>query len=404
MKPYKTFSCHKIGTSHIAKGLECEDYSLKYENEKISVCAVSDGHGDKNCFRSGRGAKIACESAIRQIKVFFSYKKETENALKENPDITLNQLEKSIISEWTKRVEYDISVNPFTEKELSPLADDIKNFYKSGTRPQKAYGCTLIVSAITDYGWFALQTGDGVCTAIFDDGVYINPVPPDDDCVGNRSASICSSDAIRSFRHFYGKVLPQAVFVTSDGIEESFSTKDLNKCYYTISYWANTENTEEVNKRLDTLLPQISSGGSGDDVSLSFIINPSYPATQAKQSIEEINQRLALCLEHKDKTAENYENSLDSVNMLSAENEEINRLIAERQSEIDALRKKAAENEEKLQTFDISSAKQEYENAAAQYEKLLNFKKSADIFWKNKNTLLSLNIPDSEFSDEKQNQ
>ena len=405
MNPYKTFSCHKIGISHIERGLECEDYSLKYQDEKISICAVSDGHGDKNCFRSAKGAKTACESAVRQIKLFFSYGQETENALKENPDITLNQLEKSIIADWTKRVKYDVSENPFTQNELNALNDNARKFYRDGIRPQKAYGCTLIVSAIIEYCWFVLQIGDGVCTAVFDDGVYIEPVPSDEDgCVGNRSASICSSDAIRSFRHFYGNVLPQAVFVTTDGIEESFSTKDLNKCYYTISYWVNTENTEEVNKRIDKLLPQISSGGSCDDVSLSFIINPTYPAIQAKQTIEEINNRLAMCREHKDKTSEKYEDMIDSVDMLTAENEEINRLIAERQAEIDALRKKADENEQKLKDIDIPSAKQEYENAALQYEKLLNFKKSADIFWKNKNTLLSLNIPESELSDENENQ
>ena len=402
MKPYIAFSCHKIGTSHIAKGLECEDYSLTYEDGKISICAISDGHGDKNCFRSAKGAKTACESAVNQIKVFFSGKK-NENSLKENPDKTLTKLEKKIIREWTKCVECDASLSPFTEQELEPLSEDIKKFYKSGNRPQKAYGCTLIVSVITEYCWFALQIGDGVCTAVFDDGVYVNPVPPDDECcVGNRSASICSSDAIQSFRHFYGTVLPQAVFVTSDGIEESFSTKDLNKCYYTISYWTNTENADEVNKRLGDLLPQISSGGSGDDVSLSFIINPTYPAMQAKQSIEEINHTLDLYREHKEKTAENYEYSLDGIEMLTAENEEINRLIAERQAEIDSLRKKAAENEQKLKALDVVSAKQEYENASLQYAKLLNYKKSADIFWKNKNSLLSLNIPESEFSDEKQ--
>lgn len=402
MKPYTTFSCHKIGTSHIAKGLQCEDYSLCYEDEHIAICAISDGHGDKNCFRSAFGAKEACKSAIRQIRTFFSYGKETKDALQKDSNVVLNQLEKSIISDWTKRVEYNASINPFTEKELSPLADDIKEFYKSYSRVQKAYGCTLIAAVITDYCWFAIQTGDGVCTAIFDDGVYVNPIPSDNEgCVGNRSTSICSSDAIRSFRHFYGTVIPQAVFVTSDGIEESFSEADLFKCYYTISYWSNTEKKEEMQNRLEELLPQISSGGSGDDVSLSAIINSSYPAIQAKQSIQEINKKVALCEEHTKKIKEHYDDIITYINSLNSENEAISKKIAELQAEIDSLKNKKTENTSKLDTYKAINIQQEYENAKSQYQKIMNYKKSADIFWKNKNELLSLNIPESEFISKK---
>lgn len=398
MKPYKTFSCHKIGASHTAKGLECEDYSLSYEDEHISICSVSDGHGDKNCFRSAKGAKTACESAIRQIRTFFSHGQETKELLTRNPDTVLNQLEKSIIAEWTKTVKFDVSENPFSEKELSPLSEDIRNFYKGNTRPQKAYGCTLIVSVVTDYCWFALQTGDGVCTAIFEDGVYTNPVPDDNEgCVGNRSTSICSSDAIRSFRHYYGTVLPVAVFVTSDGIEESFSKKDLNKCYYTISYWTNTESTESVNNRISELLPQISSGGSNDDVSLSVIINPLYPAMQEKQSIGEINSKVNACTEHTKNLTEKYNESLKSRNIVLAENEAIENRIVELQSEIELLKRKFSENSEKIKAF--NEIQKEYENSVSQLEKILNFKKSADIFWKNKNELLSLGIDEKEFFD-----
>lgn len=398
MEPYKTLSCHKIGISHIEKGLECEDYSLSYEDDKISICAISDGHGDKNCFRSAKGAKIACESAIRQIKIFFSYGEETKKALSENYNIALNQLEKSIIAEWTSRVEFDVSKNSFTEKELSPLKDNIKQFFKSNTRPQKAYGCTLIVSAITEYCWFAIQIGDGKCTAIFDDGVYINPIPDDNEgCVGNRSTSICSSNAISSFRHFYGTVLPVAVFVTSDGIEESFSEKDLNKCYYTISYWANTENTASLKEKVNELLPQITKGGSGDDVSLSIIINPSYPAKQSKQSIKEINKCISNYKEHIKSIQEKYEFVSNKYSDIIKKNAVLEKQISELQAEIEKIQQEIVEN--KKQAGNLFEIENEYLQQKTKLEKMLNLKKSADIFWKSKNELLLLEIDESEFTE-----
>ncbi len=397
MQPYKTFSFHKIGISHIEKGLECEDYSLCYEDNNLAICAISDGHGDRNCFRSGVGAKIACESAVRQIKTFFSYGSETKSALNRNHDITLNQLEKSIISDWINTVKYDASIKPFSEEELKPLSKEIQNFYRNNASPHKAYGCTLIVSALTDFCWFVIQIGDGVCTAIFDDGVYINPVPSDNElCVGNRSASICSSDAIRSFRHFYGTILPKAIFVTSDGIEESFSKKDLNKCYYTISYWINTEDSESVKQHINELLPQISSGGSGDDVSLSIIIDPSYPAIQEKQSIAEINHKVKIYSQHLNFLKETVENEKSERIRLISENEKFYNRIEELQKEIEIMRLKVAENSKKLKS--IKNSEDEYINAQQQFEKMINFKKSANSFWKNKNELLSLGIDEKEFT------
>lgn len=396
MQPYKIFSCHKTGASHIEKGIVCEDYSLCYENDSISICAISDGHGDINCFRSAMGAKIACESAIRQIKVFFSYGKQTRSALDRNSDIALNQLEKSIIADWTKAVEYDIYKNPFSEQELSCLSEDIQKFYRENTRPQKAYGCTLIASAVTDHCWFAIQIGDGICTAIFDDGVYLNPIPADDEgCVGNRSTSICSSDAIRSFRHYYGKVLPRTIFITSDGIEESFSEKDLNKCYYTISCWFNSESYDEAQKHIEDLLPKISIGGSGDDVSLAVIADPSYPAVMPKQTIEEVNHRFEICLDNTEKLKAKYEKTIEDRDMLISENETAKQRIGELESEIETLKRRMNEISEKLQY--ISEVENEYADAEKQFEKMNNYKKSADAFWRNKNKILSLGIKENEF-------
>ena len=69
---FKVFNGHRIGSSHIAKGNPCEDFSMSYQNDFVSIAVISDGHGDKNCFRSTKGAQIACEVAIERIKNTFT--------------------------------------------------------------------------------------------------------------------------------------------------------------------------------------------------------------------------------------------------------------------------------------------------------------------------------------------
>ncbi len=397
MKPYKTFSCHKTGTSHIEKKLVCEDYSSSYEDKSISVCVISDGHGDKNCFRSAVGARLACEIAIRQIRTLFSYGNETKDRLLDNSDIVLNQLEKSIIAEWTSRVNFHVFENPFTDSELSPLNEEMQRLFKSGSKGEKAYGCTLVLSAVTEYCWFGIQIGDGRCTAVFDDGVYLDLIPQDNEgCVGNRSASICASDSICSFRHYFGTVLPRAVFVTSDGIEESFSDRDLNKCYYTVSYWANTESFESLKQKINDLLPQISEGGSRDDVSLSFIIDPSYPAVPEKQSIIEINHRINICIENISKIKPRYEELSEIREEMLSENESINKKLSELENQANELKIKLDENNRRLS--ELKEVEQRYKKYSEQLEKISVIQKPAAMFWKNKNELLSLGIDDGEFN------
>lgn len=48
MEGFKSYSGYKVGVSHIAKNMGCEDYAATYDNEKVSIAVISDGHGDKN--------------------------------------------------------------------------------------------------------------------------------------------------------------------------------------------------------------------------------------------------------------------------------------------------------------------------------------------------------------------
>ena len=136
---YITYSGHQIGVSHIDKGLQCEDFSANYIDDRIAIAVISDGHGDKNCFRSAKGAEIACTIAIEKTKeVLCDTDAITE--LKCSPDRIITELEKCIIHRWNQCVIDDARIHPFTDIEYQGLDDNVVLTLKSGQKHQKVYG------------------------------------------------------------------------------------------------------------------------------------------------------------------------------------------------------------------------------------------------------------------------
>ena len=74
------FSKTVIGYSHILKNTPTEDASGFYADPdgRYHIAIISDGHGDKNCFRSTFGSKAVVESAMKNLKIF------AEKILKDN--------------------------------------------------------------------------------------------------------------------------------------------------------------------------------------------------------------------------------------------------------------------------------------------------------------------------------
>ena len=133
---FKVFNGHRIGSSHIAKGNPCEDFSMSFQNELLSIAVISDGHGDKNCFRSARGSQIACEVAVERIKNAFA-NDESVYLLKTSPERVISEIEKSIIVSWNDNVEKDITNNPISDEELNGLDENVINAIKNTDRSHK---------------------------------------------------------------------------------------------------------------------------------------------------------------------------------------------------------------------------------------------------------------------------
>lgn len=273
------FSATETGYNHTRINKVCEDASDFYDDEKMHICVVADGHGSDNYPRTEFGSKFAVDAAIKNVIEFVNTAEKSQviNDAENNFE-RMNQLAKSILRSWYESVEEDYNKKPFTEKELEKVSDKYKNRYLSENieerKVEKAYGCTLIIYVITDDYSFGMQIGDGKCVLIDGNGQFLEPIPWDDDCQLNVTTSICDDDAIDEFRFYISDKMPTAVFIGSDGIDDSYANEEELYALYRSILKIFIEHGDEVGKsEIREYLPVLTKRGSGDDVSMGLIIN-----------------------------------------------------------------------------------------------------------------------------------
>ena len=268
----KSFNLSAQGASHIKKNKECQDASESYFDEKMAIAIVCDGHGGDDYMRSAVGSTLAAAVAKKNIINFLNAI--TKEQFWAKPENNMKNLEASIINGWNEAIYMHFAQNPFTEAELSGISEKARKKYTQDVRIESAYGTTMIAVAMTKEFWFGIHIGDGKCVAVNPEGKFVQPIPWDPKCFLNATNSICDSDALERFRHFYSEKLPAAVFVGSDGIDDCFSNNEqLHNLYKTILYSFGTSEFENAKNDLRDYLPRLSAKGSGDDVSIAAMFD-----------------------------------------------------------------------------------------------------------------------------------
>jgi len=274
------------GASHIKHNKICQDFGGHYRCDDFAVAVVCDGHGGDAYIRSDRGSKFAVRVTIDSIKEFMSNKQEFLENLSdfESKDAqnkyslkAIDQLIKSIILRWNNLVSEDLQQNPFAEDELEDLSDKYKERYSSDDENSKfsAYGSTLMAVVYAPEFWFGFRIGDGKCVAISTDGEICDPIPWDEQCFLNRTTSLCDDKAFENFRkHFDTGNFPVAIYVATDGVDDSFGTDErLFDFYKRLTETFAQAGFEEGKQELKDYLPKLTAQGSGDDISISGIID-----------------------------------------------------------------------------------------------------------------------------------
>lgn len=314
------------GESHIAVNKVCQDASYSASDTFMSIAIVCDGHGGARYFRSDVGAKFAVDATIECVNEFvseidknlfigksFTQKKSLSSEVQSNilskdtaTDKALRQLFSSIIYKWSEKIIRHAHENPLTSKEESGIESKFKEDFVKGIGVEKTYGCTLMCFVYTEQFWFAFHIGDGKCIAFHEDGVWYEPIPWDEKCFLNKTTSLCDSSAIDEFRYCYCGygTLPLAVFLGSDGIDDSFGeTENMVNFYIQVLKFINKEGHDNALVNIKDTLPQLSKIGSKDDMSLSCLYNDGALAEKinylinwqrhnVEQSLFDVNKRI----------------------------------------------------------------------------------------------------------------
>lgn len=279
MEKYSAFAETCIGASHLRRSIVCQDASIAVNKDNYSFAAVADGHGSPQYLRTDRGAQLCVKSAAECVEEFLRSLENAAEKLSSEKErrLIFSQLWRSIVSRWHEYAEADFRDNPFTGEELDRIPQD-KCFYREkyiGGDYLRAYGTTLIMAVVTDEFAFGIQIGDGKCVAVGADAEVWEPIPADSRCYDCITTSMSQDDAVLSGRFcwFEKEKIPPAIFLGSDGIDDSYGDDELLYAFYRgLALTFAQSGLEEGVRQLSEFLPGMTKKGSGDDVSCAGII------------------------------------------------------------------------------------------------------------------------------------
>ena len=295
------------GESHKSTEKPCQDCAWAESSESLSMAIVCDGHGGEPYFRSQYGSQFAVEIAKKAIRSFVDSMEDSSFTVKGKRSVfedkpftdygtndgkeheidnhahkALMWLFSSIISQWNDRIAKDACERDLDEWEQIHVDQKYKDdFHAKQQDPsatfEKIYGCTLMAYVQTPTYWFAFHIGDGKFVTVHneDNGIeFRQPIPWDERCFLNKTTSLCDSHVLEEFRYCYqgDGSFPRAVFLGSDGMDDSYGDGDNLYNFYTQLFKIIIRKGNE--KALDELkksLPIISKRGSKDDMSVACV-------------------------------------------------------------------------------------------------------------------------------------
>ncbi|MBR4545408.1 MAG: protein phosphatase 2C domain-containing protein [Oscillibacter sp.] len=336
------YSFHRTerGALHFQRGVPCQDYSasLAGENGEWFIAVTADGHGDASCFRSDRGSRFAVEAACAVLKNWAEDRLKQSKSQREQffsgmfnnqtfrENFMRGQLINSIMNLWQKQVREDFTRDPPQTGEL-----ERSGYLKPGEQADAApafedrhfhiYGTTLMAALWMESGLFFIHQGDGRIEVFYRDGKINQPVPWDEKCSGNRTTSLCEGDARERFRYYVLNLEEEPVmgcYLGCDGVEDAYRDSEDNlggsheqmggvhTFYKHISCEAVERGEAGLEAYLETFLHDFSArgfcskNGSGDDVSVSGIVDPEalagfVPRYQKDIRLYDLEEQLFWC-------------------------------------------------------------------------------------------------------------
>ena len=257
------------GAAHTRRSIVNQD-ALAYSNTNPAIAAVADGLGGKKYIRSHTGSRLAALCAIEAAQSGLYLRAEMGG---ESLEDSARHLKTQLLLRWQRAVDADYDANPFTEDELTIL-ETLEPIHH-----RTAYATTLLWAVAYDDLVLLFQCGDGDILALHDGSAPRSML--DDDSFGNDTTPLSALKSPSEIRHtiLSGEDVPHLITLSTDGVKNSFddTNQDDNK-FYSIPSWIKSEldnltpfDAEAIEALLAKQLEKITTGGSGDDVTISVL-------------------------------------------------------------------------------------------------------------------------------------
>jgi hypothetical protein len=312
------------GASHVQRGIVNQDCISWREDHGRVILAVADGHGSAKSFRSDIGSRLAVRVSLtvaeellraapaqdapptaQEVRAAGSAahgrtmpddqvgpQRDSRGPLPFVKDQLEMDIPRHIVRDWKRLVDADLADRPFSERELAELAD------RDGPESRRlvvtdgrlAYGSTLITVVAMENFAVIWQVGDGDVLTVSSTGEVGHPVPRDAHLLGNETTSLCSRDAARMFRHAVLGTPPPLIMLSTDGLSNSFQDDaGFFKFGSDIRNIIVEDGIDAVDSSIEGWLREITSKGSGDDISLGIVCRPLTLASRRKSGPEAVN-------------------------------------------------------------------------------------------------------------------
>jgi serine/threonine protein phosphatase PrpC len=275
IKQWRPFMRSMTGASHQRRGLGCQDsIDVRYDDAihpMALAMAVSDGHGSAK--NAKQGATLATQVAPKELLRATTLNSDVDLATIER--YAKQHLPRLVVSAWIDKI---------LKKE--PNRSDTGNLLSE-------YGCTLLATLITPRYLLCLQIGDGDILFVDKVGQVTRPIPHDPRLLANETTSLSQVDRLtqQPLGSFEMNVVlhplaqdasdPCLVVMSTDGYANSFADKKaFERVGPDLLRLLRVQGWNTVTNQIDDWLTEATEQGSGDDVTLGFLLNTSELNTE----------------------------------------------------------------------------------------------------------------------------
>lgn len=201
------FTARRRGSMHVKANMPCQDYCMTAESAGCTILAAADGVS--SCESSDIGSRLACEAAVKAVKMTAGSCKDEEELVKRLLSVTFRE---KLTAAWIGMVMEEMKTEHKTEHPET-AAERMEEFYK--------YASTLMFAVITENWYVVGNLGDGQ-VLVFNDtfGVKLRVHPPKESskvrCLVNERCAREDFQVAKFARKDFNGIL-----LSTDGIYES---------------------------------------------------------------------------------------------------------------------------------------------------------------------------------------